>query len=110
MFLTIKRMPLTLNILDKNSEMNYRLIDEFLQPRDPHRLPMHKVSLSNPSPLRCEVIVGTRPEAIKLAPVVKALRKSDDFLVRVVSSGQQGEICYSALAAFGLAADSSLDV
>jgi UDP-N-acetylglucosamine 2-epimerase (non-hydrolysing) len=72
---------------------------------------MDNVTLSNPSPLCCEVIVGTRPEAIKLAPVVKALRKSRaDFLVRVVTSGQQGEICHSALAAFGLAADSSLDV
>ena len=55
--------------------------------------------------------MGTRPEAIKLAPVVKALRRRGaDFLVRLVTSGQQGEICHSALAAFGLAADSSLDV
>src|SRR5215472_4331349 len=63
-----------------------------------------------PSALRCDIIVGTRPEAIKLAPVVRALRKSDDdFLVHVLTSGQHGKICHSALAAFGLAADSSLD-
>jgi|SRR5882762_6246321 len=63
------------------------------------------------SAARCDIIVGTRPEAIKLAPVIKALRESgDDFKVRVVTSGQHGEICRSALAAFGLTADSELDI
>jgi UDP-N-acetylglucosamine 2-epimerase (non-hydrolysing) len=63
------------------------------------------------SAVRCDIIVGTRPEAIKLAPVIKALRTNgDDFLVRVVTSGQHGEICRSALAAFGLTADSELDI
>src|ERR1700751_474488 len=67
---------------------------------------------SNASPaVKCDVIVGTRPEAIKLAPVIKALKESGgDFLVRVITSGQHGEICRSALAAFGLTADSELDV
>jgi UDP-N-acetylglucosamine 2-epimerase (non-hydrolysing) len=66
---------------------------------------------SNGSPgLRCDIIVGTRPEAIKLAPVVKALReRGDEFSSHIVGSGQHGEICSSALAAFGLSADSSLD-
>ena len=69
-----------------------------------------QVIRSNGAALSCEVIVGTRPEAIKLAPVVKALREAeDDFLVHVVTSGQHGPICQSALAAFGLAADSALD-
>ena len=63
------------------------------------------------SAVRCDIIVGTRPEAIKLAPVIKALRTNgDDFLVRVVTSGQHGEICRSALAAFGLTADIELDI
>lgn len=71
---------------------------------------MQNISSTVPSPLCCDVIVGTRPEAIKLAPIVKALKESgDDFLVRVVTSGQHGEICHSALAAFGLAADNALD-
>src|SRR5438128_4112004 len=72
---------------------------------------MQNIPSYEPSALRCDIIVGTRPEAIKLAPVVKALRESgDDFLVRVVTSGQHGEICRSALAAFGLTADSELDI
>jgi UDP-N-acetylglucosamine 2-epimerase len=63
------------------------------------------------SAVNCDVIVGTRPEAIKLAPVIKALRESGhDFSVCVVTSGQHGEICRSALATFGLAADSELDI
>src|SRR6266853_1566840 len=72
---------------------------------------MQNIPSNDPSAVRCDIIVGTRPEAIKLAPVIKALRESgDDFKVRVVTSGQHGEICRSALAAFGLTADSELDI
>jgi len=72
---------------------------------------MQKTPSSDPLMLRCDIIVGTRPEAIKMAPVVRALRKrEDDFFVSVVTSGQHGEICRSALAAFGLAADSELSI
>jgi len=71
---------------------------------------MQNIPSNDSSAVRCDIIVGTRPEAIKLAPVIKALRESgDDFLVRVVTSGQHGEICRSALAAFGLTADGALD-
>src|SRR5262245_37117209 len=64
-----------------------------------------------PPPLRCDVIVGTRPEAIKLAPVIRALRDDPaNFVIRVVTSGQHGEICRTALAAFGLTADSALKI
>ena len=72
---------------------------------------MQNVPPNDPSAARCDIIVGTRPETIKLAPVIKGLRESgDDFKVRVVTSGQHGEICRSALAAFGLTADSELDI
>src|SRR5438309_11522704 len=72
---------------------------------------MQNTPSNDPRALRCDIIIGTRPEAIKLAPVVKAVRESgDDCKVRVVTSGQHGEICRSALAAFGLTADSELDI
>src|SRR5215831_2037927 len=59
--------------------------------------------------LRCDLVVGTRPEAIKLAPVARALREREgEFAVRIVTSGQHREICRSALAAFGLGADTAL--
>jgi hypothetical protein len=72
---------------------------------------MRNISPTDPLRFRCDVIVGTRPEAIKLAPVVKALRESTEaHLVRIVTSGQHGEICHSALAAFGLATDYALNI
>jgi UDP-N-acetylglucosamine 2-epimerase (non-hydrolysing) len=62
-------------------------------------------------PLCCDIVIGTRPEAIKLAPVIKILRATPDhFSVRVIASGQHREICHSALAAFGLTADKALDI
>jgi len=72
---------------------------------------MQNIPSTSARPLCCDVVVGTRPEAIKLAPVIKALRENEgDYLVHVVTSGQHGEICRSALAAFGLAADSALHI
>ena len=71
---------------------------------------MQHVHSTSPPVIFCDIVVGTRPEAIKLAPVAKALREcGGDFSVRVVTSGQHGEICRSALAAFGLTADSALE-
>lgn len=56
------------------------------------------------------VAFGTRPEAIKLAPVIKALRRRPDVTVTVVTTGQHRELLDQALAAFGLVGDVSLDV
>lgn len=53
------------------------------------------------------VVVGTRPEVIKLAPVVRALRDVAD--VRVCASGQHREMLQQALEAFGLVPDIALD-
>lgn len=55
------------------------------------------------------VVVGTRPEVIKLAPVVLALRHRGLPTV-VVSTGQHREMLRQSLAAFDLAADRDLDV
>ena len=72
---------------------------------------MQNILSTDPSMSRCDVVVGTRPEAIKLAPVVKVLRENgDDFSVRIVASGQHRDIYRSALAACGLIADSVLDI
>jgi UDP-N-acetylglucosamine 2-epimerase (non-hydrolysing) len=57
------------------------------------------------------VVFGTRPEVIKLAPVVFALRgRPDDFRVTLCATGQHRDMLDSALAAFELHADSDLDV
>lgn len=52
--------------------------------------------------VRFLVIVGTRPEAIKLAPVVRALRADARHVVTVVDTGQQPSLVPPALAAVGL--------
>ncbi|WP_419660274.1 WecB: UDP-N-acetylglucosamine 2-epimerase [Desulfosarcina variabilis str. Montpellier] len=48
------------------------------------------------------ILIGTRPEAIKMAPVVKALRNSQHYAPQVLLSGQQKDLSRSALKAFGL--------
>jgi UDP-N-acetylglucosamine 2-epimerase (non-hydrolysing) len=53
------------------------------------------------------VVVGTRPEAIKCAPVVFALRERR-LNVRLVATGQHAALLDDALAAFGLSADVNL--
>ncbi len=56
------------------------------------------------------VFMGTRPEAIKLAPVVTALRKSPDFACTVVATGQHKEMFRQVTDQFGLTVDADLDV
>lgn len=54
--------------------------------------------------------MGTRPEAIKLAPVVTALRASNDFTCAVVATGQHREMFRQVTDQFGIAVDADLDV
>jgi len=59
--------------------------------------------------LRIAVALGTRPEVIKLAPVVKALReRADAFEVVVISTGQHRQMLDQALAPFGLEVQTDL--
>jgi len=54
------------------------------------------------------VIAGTRPEAIKMAPVVHALRGIENFDTRLVSTGQHREMLKQAFGDF--VPDAELDV
>ncbi len=57
------------------------------------------------------VVIGTRPEAIKMAPVVLALRaQPDDFAVTICSTGQHTTMLDGAMAAFDLKPDVELGV
>ena len=53
-------------------------------------------------------MLGTRPEAIKLAPVIQAFQRSDQFRTRVVLTGQHREMVEQVMALFGLVADHDL--
>ena len=55
------------------------------------------------------VVIGTRPEAIKLSPVILALRRRGGRRVVVCCSGQHRELVHGALDSFGIAPDLSLD-
>src|SRR5947207_4060218 len=54
--------------------------------------------------------MGTRPEAVKLAPVVAALRNANDFRCTVVATGQHKEMFRQVADTFGFAVDADLDV
>ncbi len=53
-------------------------------------------------------VIGTRPEAIKMAPVVLRLRQFDGLRVRLISTGQHRELLDQALADFDLTLDRDL--
>ena len=59
---------------------------------------------------RILVTFGTRPEAIKMFPVVAALRETGRFDVRVVVTAQHRELLDSVLALAGLVPDVDLDL
>jgi UDP-N-acetylglucosamine 2-epimerase (non-hydrolysing) len=56
------------------------------------------------------VIMGTRPEGIKMAPVVAALRRSGDLDGRVVATGQHREMFQQVADQFGFTVDVDLAV
>lgn len=56
------------------------------------------------------VFFGTRPEAIKLAPVIRALAADDRFDVLSVSTGQHREMLDQVVKIFDLPVDHDLDV
>jgi UDP-N-acetylglucosamine 2-epimerase (non-hydrolysing) len=56
------------------------------------------------------LVAGTRPEAIKLGPVISRLRDDPDLDVKVVSTGQHREILEDVLRAFRVRPDMNLRV
>ena len=56
------------------------------------------------------VVLGTRPEAIKLAPVILELRKNPEYKVLVCNTEQQKELSNQTLGFFNIKADFNLDV
>src|SRR5678816_3630718 len=59
---------------------------------------------------RVAVVLGTRPEAVKLAPVVLALEASPEYDPYVVVTGQHREILDPVLALFGIKPDVDLAI
>jgi UDP-N-acetylglucosamine 2-epimerase (non-hydrolysing) len=59
---------------------------------------------------RVAVVLGTRPEAIKLAPLVVKLHETTDFTPVVISTGQHRAMLDQVLDVFGLEADLDLNL
>ncbi len=56
------------------------------------------------------IILGTRPEAIKLAPVIQAFQQCSEMKTRVVLTGQHREMVTQVMELFDLEADDDLDI
>ena len=56
------------------------------------------------------LVIGTRPEAIKMLPVVRALRQVPEVDLKVVTTGQHRQMLDQVFAVFGEAPDIDLDL
>ena len=82
-----------------------------MTPRRTRRAIPLRPPIRGAAPIRVAVVVGTRPEAIKMAPVILELRRRPaTFAVRVIATSQHRELLAQALGEFGLAADRDLDL
>lgn len=68
------------------------------------------VSLARNKPIKILTVFGTRPEAIKMAPVVKALKEDKRFSHFLGVTGQHREMLDQVLELFNLKADLDLNI
>jgi UDP-N-acetylglucosamine 2-epimerase (non-hydrolysing) len=61
-------------------------------------------------PIPVCLIVGTRPEAIKMAPVIQAFQRSQTFDAQVILTGQHREMVDQVMALFDLTANHDLAI
>lgn len=61
-------------------------------------------------PYNVMLVFGTRPEAIKMAPLARVLREWPDIELNICSTGQHREMLEQVLNAFGLSVDQDLHV
>lgn len=64
----------------------------------------------SPSPIRVCITLGTRPEAIKLAPVIQKFQQSPVFETQVVLTGQHREMVEQVMQLFEIEADRDLAI
>ncbi|MBW4614085.1 MAG: UDP-N-acetylglucosamine 2-epimerase (non-hydrolyzing) [Desmonostoc vinosum HA7617-LM4] len=59
---------------------------------------------------RVYIILGTRPEAIKLAPVIQIFQNSPNFELKVILTGQHREMVEQVMQLFNIKADHDLEI
>ncbi len=62
------------------------------------------------APIPVCITLGTRPEAVKLAPVIRAFQQDPAFAPQVVLTGQHREMVAQVMDLFQLRADQDLDI
>ncbi len=60
--------------------------------------------------IKISAIFGTRPEAIKMCPLVLELKKNEAFDTRVILSGQHRELCREVTDFFGVKPDADFNI
>lgn len=73
-------------------------------------IPKVHAAASGPDRKRVMVVAGTRPEAVKMAPVIRALRENDRIETKVCLTGQHRQMLDQVMKVFDLRADFDLDV
>lgn len=66
--------------------------------------------MTNSNQKRVDIILGTRPEAIKLAPVIQAFQADSRFITKVILTGQHREMVAQVMDLFHLQADFDLEI
>lgn len=61
-------------------------------------------------PAEVLIVVGTRPEAIKLFPLIRRMQETSDIRPVVISTGQHASLVETVLAAAGCSIDFDLGV
>jgi len=72
---------------------------------------LKRMTAARKSPIKVMVVFGTRPEAIKMAPVCRALREHpDDFKTVVVLTAQHRAMLDQVMGLFKITADHDLNL
>ncbi len=82
-----------------------------LRPSNPTRLLVRNAELQAKEQrdrLSILVVIGTRPEAIKMIPVIRALQESEEFCPIVISTGQHEELVAELFREAGMRIDATL--
>ena len=56
------------------------------------------------------LVIGTRPEAIKMAPLIKKFKENSQFIIKVCNTGQHKDLMQPVLDFFKLEIDFDLDI
>jgi UDP-N-acetylglucosamine 2-epimerase (non-hydrolysing) len=71
----------------------------------------HGPSIGHSAALKVLVVLGTRPEAIKMAPIIKAMRqRPESFECRLCVTGQHRQMLDDVLKVFEIRVDHDLDI